>query len=159
MILTWPQFAAKMAGWGRRLTPDQHSELTDLATEVKQRTATQHLSGPQMPVGVGSQTHPTLDSKGAMRNMLRTRVGVNSGKILAEVISAHGLSRIHHEGGVIAAPRGRPMRFQVGGRWRTAKRVVMPARPFLGAALRALRETIVKRLGRRQIDSYQRSQP
>lgn len=39
---------------------------------------------------------------------------------------------IHQQGGEIVPRSAKSLRFQVGGRWISTKRVVMPARPYLG---------------------------
>lgn len=41
-------------------------------------------------------------------------------------------ARVHQFGGTIRPRRARALRFQSGGRWYTVKKVVIPARPYLG---------------------------
>ena len=59
-------------------------------------------------------------------------------------------ARIHQEGGVIRAKGAKPLRFKVGGLWRSKQSVVIPARPYLGVNdddRAAMLDVLTRRIG------------
>ena len=120
------------------------AEMKSATRLVKRQAQQRHLSGPRMAVGMGSQANPTIDSKGSLRNSLRTHVRRRGGTIVAQVEARHGLANILHNGGTQVAKRGKTFVFEVLGRRVVTDRVRMPARPFLRAAHRKKRREIAK---------------
>jgi len=72
------------------------------------------------------QGQPLLDT-GRLRSSI-TYALTSSGFSLGTAVA---YASIHQYGGTIRAKSGGVLKWQVGGRWYTAKSVVIPARPFL----------------------------
>ena len=73
-------------------------------------------------------TASTLQGKSpVLRRSLR--VEATASEVTIGTDRAYAL--IHQLGGVIEAKAGGALRFQAGGKWFTAKKVTMPARPYL----------------------------
>ncbi len=155
--LTLAQWHRKLSRWARRAPKSLKQELEGATRLVKRTSQRKHLSGPRMPVGVTSLKLPTIDSKGSLRNSLRTRVQVRGSEISAQVEARHGLAHILHEGGTVTAPARNPFVFAIGGRMVVTRRVRMPARRFLAAARESKRRAILKGLSKRMVRSYEQS--
>jgi len=109
-----------------------------------------------MPMGVTSQTKPTIDSKGSLRNSIRTAVKVQGSNVKAEIFSTHGLAKILHEGARITSHRD-PFVFDVRGETVATYQIDIPGRPFIAAAVRNNGKKITKQLMRDMMASYKRA--
>ena len=145
-----------MGRWARRFPQDLRAELDDVADDMRDVARREHLSGPRMPIGQTSDTHPTIASKGPLRSKTDTRVAVTGGRVTAQVRNTHGLARTLHDGKVVIA-RGRPFRFPVGDRWVITHKIRIPARPFLTAPIKKRKPKILDRLAKRMTRSYEAS--
>lgn len=67
---------------------------------------------------------------GLLRRSIKSESSENTGRLSSNVIYA----AIHELGGIIRPKNAAALRFKVGGAWRSAKKVIMPARPFLRPA-------------------------
>lgn len=76
----------------------------------------------------GGQTLVQKGQHGGLLGSITHRADNNS----AEWGSNKIYAGIHQLGGEIRPRTAKSLRFQVGGRWVSTRRVVMPARPFLG---------------------------
>jgi len=65
---------------------------------------------------------------------LRRSIKGTSKKEKGRLVSTTVYSAIHELGGVIRPKRAKRLKFKVGGSWKSAAKVIMPARPFLRPA-------------------------
>ncbi len=106
-----------------------------------------------MAVGQGSQTNPTIDSKGRLRNALRTRVKVGGSKVGASIIADHPLANILFRGGVQVA-RDSPFVFEVDGRTVVTDQIRFPERPVLKAALEGKKAEVLDSVKKHVVEGY-----
>jgi phage gpG-like protein len=64
---------------------------------------------------------------GNLRRSIKSESNDNTGKLS----STTEYTAIHELGGVIKPKVSSYLRFKIGGKWKTVKEVIMPARPFL----------------------------
>ena len=122
--------------------------IDKIVKEAKNR----HLVPPRMPVGVGSETEPRIASRGRIRSMVcgKGRIDRASGKVIAEVRSRNGLSKLLHDGGVLMAKNpAKPFIFQlpnanVTDPWIVTNRIEFPRRPFLSAPVKRNRKNVLQ---------------
>ncbi|MBW1666717.1 MAG: phage virion morphogenesis protein [Deltaproteobacteria bacterium] len=110
----------------------------DLAVGTAKR---EYLSGPR-PERLGVRT-------GHLRRSIRSQTVIRGDEVEGRIGTNVLYARIHEKGGVITPKRAKVLRFQIPGvGWRSAKRVVMPARPFLRPAIMDSLEAISKAIGK-----------
>lgn len=93
-------------------------------------------------VYAGHPEHLEGDS-GRLRQSIISEVDGRLARVGSNVIYA----RIHELGGTIVAKTARALRFQVDGEWVVARRVTIPARPYLRPALAESRSEITRVFG------------
>ena len=116
---------------------------------VRTESVRNHLSGPKMQRGVGSQTSATLARRSGDLAKVGKRVKVESGKIVAQLISNMKYSRIHELGGTIHHTN-------LFGKGIKAT-IKMPARPFLSSALQAKKRIVIDNLLQAMMTGYRKS--
>jgi len=144
------QYERKLQRWAKK-SPEAAKEALEKGTALVAREAKQkHLSGPRMPVGIGSESKPTINSRGALRSGITTKVKLDSKKnVQASIISKHPLSRIHHDGALLTARE--QFVFTLPGRQDEVitRQVRMPARPFLRAPVQKNRPKILQMIAKK----------
>jgi phage gpG-like protein len=85
---------------------------------------------------------------GLLVNSLRSELKSIPEGVLVFISANPIYSRIHEFGGVIRPKRSNLLRFQVGGRWVSARSVTIPARPYLRPTLIRSRDKIMKTLAK-----------
>ena len=146
MILSPEKFRAKMDKWATKTNEKVASGLEKSIKLIVRDAKQKHMTGPRMPVGVGSITNPTIDSKGRMRSMISGKVKkIGLKGITAEVRSSNPLSRILHDGGTVFAKKN-PFVFKLPNQDRTiaTEQIKFPKRPFLNAPVKKRRITTLR---------------
>ena len=72
---------------------------------------------------------------GRLRASITHSVRRGGGSVMGRLGTNVIYGRIHELGGVIRPVKASALRFRVGGRWVTVRRVTIPARPYLRPAL------------------------
>ena len=72
---------------------------------------------------------------GVLRGSIFSRVVSDGNGVIGTVGADTPYSRIHEYGGVIEPVNKLALKFQIGGKWVTVKRVVMPERSYLRSTL------------------------
>lgn len=96
--------------------------------EAERTAKTEHLSGPRPKV---------LNIRsGRLRASIKPKVRKSGDTVRGEIGTNVIYARIHEMGGVITPKKTKALKFNIPGvGWRTAKKVTIPARPFLRPAM------------------------
>lgn len=108
----------------------------DRAAIVLQNKVKDNLSGPKtnkkLGVRTGNLRRIQIDRSGISN--LTVRVGTNN----------TFYARIHEFGGVIKAKTAKFLSFKIGGKWRSKKSVIIPARPYFRPAIKSSKKKMLK---------------
>jgi phage gpG-like protein len=103
----------------------KHAMLT-----AERRSKKKFLSGPRpSKLGVVSVK---------LRNSIKAETTRTRTELTGKIGTKSDYGPIHEFGGVIKAKSGGYLKFKIGGNFVQVKQVVMPARPFLGPAIRSI---------------------
>lgn len=125
------EFRAKMERWVRVMPREVERGMLRAANIARTEAVTAHLSGPKMPVGVGSPTRATLARRsGDLAGSIFAEARRDGGRITG-VVGSRGVvyAAIHEFGGVIRAANGAA--------------IVMPERSYLRSSIASKAREIV----------------
>lgn len=156
--LTFEQWAKKLEKWNKAQLDAVRIALKTGTEIVRAEAIRNHLSGPKMPRGVGSPNTATLArGTGDLAGSINTKVAVAGTKLQASVLTNLKYARIHSKGGTIVPVRARALKFKIGNQWIAAKRVTIPARPFLEPSLDAKRNEVDRIIANRIVEAYKQA--
>jgi len=93
---------------------------------------------------------------GRIRNSITHKVGIQGDKVVGKIGTNVVYGRIHELGGEIYPRKAKALKFNIPGvGWRTAKKVVMPARPYLRPALEDNMSDIARILANRVTEAFE----
>lgn len=98
---------------------------------------------------IGTEDESLVHRSGTLSRSITSDATLSGSKILGTVgvsTSAVPYARIHELGGVIEPVSAPVLRFKIEGQWRSAKQVVIPARPYIGPSILARRDEIIEAL-------------
>jgi phage gpG-like protein len=125
---------------------------------VRREAVMNHLSGPKMPQGVGSKTNATLARQsGDLATKLNTNVTVGTSGIKARIGSPLKYAPVHEYGATITPKNAKMLVFEIGGQKVFAKKVTIPARPFLHPSVDAKRQEVTETILRHLMREYKAS--
>lgn len=157
--LTAEKFNKKLTRLAKKAPAAAVKGLKEGTRIILQDSKRKHMSGPRMPVGVGSMVNPTIDSKGRMRSQLKSTVKRRPGKkeVYANVRSTNGLSKILHDGGTLHRG-GKGFVFQLPGqtKWIRTDRIEFPKRPFLKVSVEKKRKKVIEIIKKVWIKEYKK---
>lgn len=94
---------------------------------------------------------------GRLRGSITSAVDIKGDTVLGRIGTNVIYARIHELGGIIMPKTAKALRFQVApGEWRTAQKVVMPARPFLRPAIMDRLEDMSRAVGKELETAFKR---
>lgn len=93
---------------------------------------------------------------GRLRNSITSDVRIAGDKVIGRIGSNVVYARIHELGGEIVPRRAKALKFQIGDKWVTTQKVVMPARPYLRPAIEKNISEIGEILSRHIIEAFEK---
>lgn len=133
--MTMEQFQKKIKRWAKDEPKTLRAALRTATEIVRRETVQNHLSGPKMKRGVGSEKHATLARhSGDLAGSISTKVSVTKDKQIGQI--GTNMKYAHrHEAGTFG----------------------MPKRPFLHPSLEAKREKILQVILDKMMEAYKKS--
>lgn len=153
------EFNKKLKRWMRAMPKEVEISVKRGADFVIAYIQKEHLSGPKMPRGVGHASKATLAvGKGdRLRKAINKRVSVTARRITALIGVKLKYGPIHEFGGIIRPKRFKFLHWKDETGEHFAKKVKIPARPYLRPSIREKRKDVMVEILEGAMRSYRKS--